>query len=142
MSTMVTVESAPPRFLENITVGKHTLQADEPLSAGGGDVAPTPYELLLGALGACKTITLRMYAERKQWPLEGVRIDLAHAKVHAEDCADPGSASCLLDHIEVEIELRGRLSPEQRRTLVQIAEKCPVQRTLNSRIVIRTRAKE
>ena len=142
MTSTVTVESAPPHFLENITVGRHALQADEPLSAGGGDVAPTPYELLLGALGACKTMTLRMYAERKQWPLEGVRITLSHTKVHAEDCANALSASCLLDHIEVEIELLGNLAPEQWRTLIEVAEKCPVQRTLNSRIVIRTRAKE
>jgi putative redox protein len=142
MPTTVTVESAPPHYLENITAGRHTLQADEPVSAGGADVAPTPYELLLGALGACKTITLRMFANRKQWPLEGVRIKLSHAKVHAEDCANAGSASCLLDHIEVEIELVGDLTAEQRRTLIEIAEKCPVQRTLNSRVVIRTRAGE
>jgi len=142
MASTVTVESAPPHFLENITVGRHTLQTDEPLNAGGGDAAPTPYELLLGALGACKTITLRMYAERKQWPLEGVRINLSHARVHAEDCATAGNPSCLLDHIQVEIELIGPLAPEQRRTLVELAEKCPVQRTLSSRIVIQTRAKE
>jgi putative redox protein len=141
MPNTVTVESAPPHFLENITAGRHTLQADEPVSAGGADVGPTPYELLLGALGACKTITLRMYAHRKQWPLEGVRIKLSHERVHAEDCANPGSASCLLDHIQVEIELIGNLTPEQRRALVEIAEKCPVQRTLNSQVVIRTRAK-
>jgi putative redox protein len=142
MSTTVTVESAPPPFLENITAGRHTLQADEPQSAGGGDLAPTPYELLLSALGACKTVTLRMYAERKKWPLEGVRINLSHARVHAEDCANAGGASCLLDHIEVEIELTGPLAPEQRRALLEIAEKCPVQRTLNARIVTRARAKE
>jgi putative redox protein len=142
MPTTVTVESAPANFLETITAGRHTLQADEPVSAGGADVAPTPYELLLGALGACKTITLRMYANRKQWPLEGVRIKLSHDRVHAEDCAKAGSASCLLDHIEVEIELVGNLTAEQRRTLVEIAEKCPVQRTLSSQIVIRTRAKQ
>jgi len=142
MTSTVTVESAPPHFLENITIGRHTLQVDEPLSAGGGDVAPTPYELLLGALGACKTITLRMYAERKQWPLEGVRINLSHARVHAEDCANAGGASCLLDHVQVEIELSGALAAEQRRALLEIAEKCPVQRTLSSRLVIHTRPKE
>jgi putative redox protein len=136
----VTVESAAPKYLENIAAGRHVLHADEPVSAGGQDAAPTPYDLLLAALGACKVVTLRMYAERKRWPLQAVHVNLSHAKVHAEDCVNCASDGSLIDHIEVEIRLVGELSEEQRRTLLAIAEKCPVQRTLTSRLQIRTRA--
>ena len=139
MTSTVTVESAPPRFLENITVGRHTLQADEPLSVGGGDLAPTPYELLLGALGACKTITLRMYAERKQWPLEGVRVNLSHSKVHAEDCVDCDKRDAKMDVIDRIVFLEGPLNEEQRTKLIEIAERCPVHQTLNSKIQVNTR---
>ena len=139
MTTTVSVESAPPEYLENIQVGRHQLQADEPVSAGGSDAAPTPYELLLAALGSCKVVTLRMYAKRKNWPLHAVHVTLSHAKVHAEDCANCGSEARLIDHIQVEIRLVGELSEEQRRTLLAIAEKCPVQRTLTSGVQIDTR---
>jgi uncharacterized OsmC-like protein len=135
----VSVESASPEFLENISVGRYRLQADEPSSAGGQDAAPAPYELLLAALGACKAITLRMYAKRKRWPLQGVQINLLHQKVHAEDTAN-GDNARLIDQIDVEIMLQGELSAEQRRILLAIAEKCPVHRTLTSQVQIRTRA--
>jgi uncharacterized OsmC-like protein len=136
----VLVESASPDFLENISAGRHGLQADEPLSAGGQDAAPAPYELLLAALGACKVITLRMYAKGKGWPLQGVQLKLSHGKVHAEDSANCESAGSLIDQIDVEIKLLGELSVEQRRILLAIAEKCPVHRTLTSQVQIRTRA--
>jgi uncharacterized OsmC-like protein len=136
----VSVESASPDFLENISVGQHGLQADEPLSAGGQDTAPSPYELLLAALGACKVITLRMYAKRKGWPLQGVQLNLSHGKVHAEDCANCDSSGSLVDQVDVKIKLHGELSAEQRRILLAIAEKCPVHRTLTSQVLIRTRA--
>jgi putative redox protein len=136
----VSVASASPDFLENITAGRHGFQADEPLSAGGQDAAPNPYELLLAALGACKVITVRMYAKRKRWPLQGVQINLSHRKVHAEDSANCDSASSLIDQIDVEIKLQGELSAEQRRILLTMAEKCPVHRTLTSQVQIRTRA--
>ena len=136
----VSVESASPEFLEKISVGRHRLQADEPTSAGGQDAAPTPYELLLAALGACKAITVRMYAKRKGWPLQGVQLNLSHDKVHAEDCANCDGAGSLIDLIDVEIKLRGELTTEQRRILLAIAEKCPVHRTLTSEVQIRTRA--
>ena len=135
----VLVESASPDFLENISIGRHGLQADEPLSAGGQDGAPSPYELLLAALGACKVITLRMYAKRKGWPLQGVQLNLSHGKVHAEDCADCERAGSLIDQIDIEIKLRGELSAEQRRILLAIAEKCPIHRTLTTQVQIRTR---
>ena len=136
----VSVESASPEFLVNISTGRHTLQADEPLSAGGHDAAPSPYELLLAAFGACKVITVRMYAKRKGWPLQGVQLHLSHRKAHAEDCANCDSVSSLIDQIDVEIKLQGELSTEQRRTLLAVADKCPIHRTLTSQVRIRTRA--
>ena len=139
MTTIVSVESAVPDFLENIRVGRHLLQADEPVTAGGKDAAPTPYELLLAALGSCKVVTLRMYAKRKNWHLEAVHVDLSHTKVHAEDCDNCVGEPRLIDHIQVEIRLVGELSDEQRRSLLAVAEKCPVHRTLSSAIRITTR---
>ena len=135
----VTVESAAPEFLENISAGRHRLHADEPVSAGGQDAAPSPYDLLLAALGACKVITLRIYAKRKGWLLQGVQLNLSHSKVHAEDCANCERTDSLIDQIDVEIKLQGELSTEQRKTLLAIAEKCPVHRSLTSHIQIRTR---
>ena len=140
MTTTVSVESASPDFLENIRVGRHSLQSDEPVSAGGQDAAPTPYDLLLAALGSCKVVTLRLYAKRKNWALKGVHVTLSHAKVHAEDCANCSGETRLIDHIGVEIRLVGELSDEQRQTLLAIAEKCPVHRTLISGLQITTRA--
>lgn len=135
----VSVESASPEFLENISVGRHRFQADEPPSAGGQDAAPTPYELLLAALGACKVITVRMYAKRKGWPLQGVQVNLEHQKVHAEDCANCESPGSLMEQIDIEMKFLGELSAEQRRKLLAIAEKCPVHRTFTSQLHIRTR---
>jgi putative redox protein len=140
LTTTVSVESASPDFLENIRVGRHSLQSDEPVSAGGQDAAPTPYDLLLAALGSCKVVTLRLYAKRKNWALKGVHVTLSHAKVHAEDCANCSGETRLIDHIGVEIRLVGELSDEQRQTLLAIAEKCPVHRTLISGLQITTRA--
>jgi len=137
----VLVESASPEFLENVSIGRHRLQADEPLSAGGQDAAPSPYELLLAALGTCKSITARMYAKRKGWPLQGVQVKLSHTKVHAEDCADCERTNSLMDQIEVEIKFQGELSAEQRQVLLAITEKCPVHRTLTSDLQIRTRVR-
>ena len=87
MSRSVVVEAGRLRYAQNLSVGSHLLQGDEPVSAGGSDVGPDPYELLLAALGSCTSITVRMYGDRKQWPLEGVHIELSCARVHAEDCA-------------------------------------------------------
>jgi putative redox protein len=126
-------------FAQEIVAGQHRLNADEPLSAGGANTGPTPYELLLAALGACTAITVTMYARRKNWPLDGIVVRLSHSKIHAEDCLECDTELGLLDRIDREIELAGALTPDQRLRLFEIAEKCPVHRTLTSEISIRSR---
>jgi len=105
--------------------------ADEPERFGGTDTGPTPYELLLAGLGACKSITMRMYAERKDWPHEGIRIGLRHEKIHAKDCLECETETGRIDRLEVEVELRGPLSDDQVERLLSIADRCPVHRTLS-----------
>jgi uncharacterized OsmC-like protein len=134
----VVVDSAQPDFLERITIGRHSLAADEPVEAGGADQAPNPYELLLAALGSCKGITMRLYAAQKQWPLQQVQVALSHSRVHADDCANCEAEAALVDQIDVEIRLTGALSDEQRTRLLAIAEKCPIQRRLSKDIRMRT----
>lgn len=134
----VRVEGGPRGYLNKITAGAHTLVADEPRSVGGTDVGPNPYDLLLASLGACKSMTLRMYADRKGWPLEDIAVRLQHKKIHAEDCADCQSSDGKVDRIGVELELTGPLSDEQRARLVEIAGRCPVHRTLDTETVIET----
>lgn len=125
-------------FVQSIKVAGHALTADEPVSAGGGDTGPSPYDLLASALGACTSMTISLYARRKNWPLEAVTVKLHHAKVHASDCAECETKEGLIDRIHREIELHGDLSDEQRSRLLEIADKCPVHRTLTSEIDIRT----
>ena len=126
-------------FAQTVIVGPHHLRADEPEAAGGTDTGPAPYDYLLVALGSCTSMTLRLYADRKGWPLQRVRVRLRHAKIHAQDCRDCETREGRLDEIETEVELAGPLDPEQRARLLEIAERCPVHRTLVSEIVIRTR---
>lgn len=142
MNRKVSVSTRPSPYVEEIVVGGHTLLADEPSEAGGMDAGPGPYELLLAALGACTCITVRMYAQRKHWPLEAVHVTLVHAKVHAEDCVACETEVRLLDQMDMEISLTGDLSGEQRQRLLAIAGKCPVHRTLTSQVRINTRAVE
>lgn len=126
-------------FMQEVTVGGHRFVADEPLAMGGTDSGPTPYDLLLSALGACTSMTVSLYARRKQWPLEAVTVRLRHSRVHAADCADCETKQGRLDRIDCAIELQGGLSDEQRQRLLEIARKCPVHRTLTSEIDIRAR---
>ena len=138
MTRAVLVNGGQVNYVQNISVGHHLFQADEPVTSGGLDAGPDPYELLLAALGACVSITLRMYAERKPWPLESVQVRLTYARVHAEDCAACDGEARLIDAIEAEVLVVGDLSGDQRRRLIEIAGKCPVHRTLTSSIQIRT----
>ena len=139
MTRSVVVEAGRLRYVQSVFVGPHLLHGDEPVSVGGTDVGPNPYELLLAALGSCTSITVRMYADRKQWPLEGVHIELSYARVHAEDCAACDKGLKLVDGIEMELSFFGELSESQRQRLTEIANKCPVHRTLESPIPIRAR---
>ena len=136
----VVVRGSASGFSQEILAGRHRMTADEPRSAGGTDTGPSPYELLLAALGACTSMTVGMYARRKGWPLEEVTVNLRHSKVHASDCADCESKDALLDRIELDIHFVGKLTSEQRTKLLEIANKCPVHRTLISKIEIETRA--
>jgi putative redox protein len=138
---VIVTDSGRGRFDQLMFSGRHVLEADEPVEVGGSDAGPGPYDLLLMALGACTSMTLRMYASRKHWPLERVVVRLVHAKRHAEDCRDCHDKEVLVDHIDRDIELIGALDAEQRARLLEIANKCPVHRTLTSTIVINTSLK-
>ena len=134
----VVTETRMGPFQQSIDVGPHHLTADEPVSAGGLDSGPSPYDFLLAALGACTSMTLRLYAEHKKIPLERVSVTLSHAKIHAADCAECETKDGKIDRIERVLTLTGDLTDEQRVRLLEIADKCPVHRTLTSEINIRT----
>lgn len=121
---------------QHIEVRRHALLADEPVEDGGTDQGPNPYELLLSALGACTAMTVQLYARRKGWPLDGVEVALSHERFHASDCADCETREGYLDRISKNLTLRGALDATQRQRLSDIAERCPVQRTLQREIVI------
>jgi putative redox protein len=123
-------------FEQNIVMGRHQLKSDEPISVGGTDTGPTPYDLLLAALGSCTSMTIALYARRKQWPLEDVTVRLNHSRMYASDCADCETKDGMLGKIERAIILGGPLTDEQRSRLLEIANKCPVHRTLTSEIKI------
>jgi putative redox protein len=138
-SDMVVVrETRAGRFQQAVTVGRHRFLADEPADAGGLDGGPGPYDLLLAGLGACTAMTLRLYAERKALPLDRVTVRLSHAKIHAADCAECETKEGMIDRIERVITMDGKLDEEQRKRLLEIADKCPVHRTLTSEVDIRT----
>ncbi len=139
---VVVQETRDGKLQQQITIGPHRMLADEPASVGGEDTGPNPYEFLLSGLGACTSMTMRMYADRKALPLERVTVTLSHRKIHAKDCADCETKVGMLDHIERVIAIEGDLDAEQRQRLMEIADKCPVHRTLTSEIRIVTRAAE
>ena len=129
-------------YTTDIRAGRHSLTADEPEDAGGADMGPTPYDYLLSGLGACTGMTLRMYADYKKIPLDSVTVKLNHEKIHASDCDTCETKSGKLDVIERVIDLEGDLSDDVKRKMLEIADKCPVHRTLHSEIVVKTRLKE
>jgi putative redox protein len=136
--TVVVAATGTGPFEQALLDGRHSLLADEPVSAGGGDSGPGPYELLLMALGSCTSMTVHLYAARKKWPLEQVVVRLKHAKVHAEDCVDCEKPTAKIDRIDKSLEFLGPLDDAQRSRLAEIADQCPVHRTLTSKIDIRT----
>lgn len=126
-------------FRTEVDVGGHHLVVDEPLPVGGTDTGPSPYEMLLAALGACTAMTLRLYADRRGWPLERARVELRHRKVHAQDCAECDRRPAKMDVVDRVVFLDGPLADEQRTRLMEIAERCPVHQTLQSKIQVNTR---
>jgi uncharacterized OsmC-like protein len=138
----VVVTGGPFGFTTEVRAGRHRLVADEPAAVGGADAGLSPYDLLLAALGSCTSMTVALYAHRKGWPLEQVTVWLRHAKEHAADCAACETREGFLDRIDRVIAFTGDLSAEQRARLLEIAEKCPVHRTLSSEVDLRTREAE
>lgn len=135
---VVVSESGDGPFGQSVRAGSHTLIADEPVPAGGQDRGPSPYAYLLAALGACTSMTLRVYARGKGIPLDRVTVRLKHEKIHARDCENCETREGRIDRIERKIELEGDLLPEQRQRLLEIANRCPVHRTLESEVLIET----
>ncbi len=135
----VEVVGGREKFRQQVRVGPHRMIADEPESVGGHDTGPTPYDLLLAGLGACTSMTLRMYADRKGWPLDEVRVHLTHEKIHASACEECEEETGKIDDIARDIVIEGDLDAEQRQRLLEIADKCPVHRTLHGRVRIRSR---
>ncbi len=134
----VYVEQSAGGFKTEITAGSHRYVADEPKRVGGTDLGPNPYDYLLSALGACTSMTLHMYAKHKKWPLDGVRVRLQHDRIHVADCEHCVSASGKVDRIQRELELDGKLDEGQRARLLEIADRCPVHRTLENEKIITT----
>jgi putative redox protein len=135
---VVVTESDARPYGQRITAGGHQLVADEPAAVGGADSGPTPYDLLLAGLGACTAITVRMYADRKGWRLRHTTVRLRHRRIHAKDCAGCETRTGQLDQIEREMQFEGELTDEQRARLLDIAERCPVHRTLHSEVLVST----
>jgi putative redox protein len=131
------IVSSESGLAQEIVAGKHRFLADEPAPIGT-DTGPSPYDLLLAAVGSCTSMTLRMYAQRKGWDLKRVTVRLAHSRIHAEDCVGCETKQGFLVQIDREIEVSGSLDEEQKRRLLEIAERCPLHRTLKSEINIRT----
>ena len=128
----------PSGYRTDVEINDYALIADEPTTVGGSGLGPTPYEFLLAALGSCTAMTLRMYASRKQWPLESVVVRLRDTPPHMKDCEECATSAVGLRSIDRIVELHGPLAPEQRARLMEIADRCPVKQTLSRGIQIRT----
>jgi uncharacterized OsmC-like protein/alpha/beta superfamily hydrolase len=139
---VVVRETRASKFQQTVTMGPHHMLADEPVAAGGQDSGPGPYDFVLAGLGACTSMTMRMYADRKSLPLERITVTLKHSKIHAEDCAECETREGMLDQIDRVIAIEGALDADQRKRLMEIADKCPVHRTLTSEIRIVTKSAE
>jgi len=124
---------------QEVRLGAHHLVADEPVADGGADAGPTPYGLLLAALGTCSGMTMRLYADRKGWPLAGTRVRLRHSRDHEADCEHCVAGDARIERVDRELELLGPLTEAQRVRLAEIADHCPVHRTLRSRVEIVTK---
>ena len=135
MTTVVVTSVSGLR--QEVTAGRHVLVSDEPVAAGGADAGPDPYALLLAALGSCTSMTLRMYADRKKWPLAAIRVELSHARVHPEDCEGCEQPAARLERIERKIVLSGPLDEAQVTRLGEIASRCPVHKTLAGGVQVR-----
>jgi uncharacterized OsmC-like protein len=138
----VVVRGDAGSFKQEVVAGRHRLLADEPESAGGSDAGPDPYDYLLTSLGVCTSMTVGLYARRKNLSLQTIKVSLWHSRIHAKDCEECETKEGMLDRIDVEVELTGSLSAEQHTKLMEIAGKCPVHRTLTSEINIRLRPAE
>lgn len=136
---VVVQETHDGKFSQRVVAGRHVIRADEPVSVGGMDTGLSPYDLLLAGLGACTSMTMRMYADLKGFPLERTTVELRHDKIHAADCEECETREGKIDRIERLIRLEGPLSEEQRAKLLEISKKCPVHRTLHSELTIPTR---
>jgi putative redox protein len=134
----VVVRGGAAGLEQEIEAGTHRWHADEPVSVGGTGKGPTPYDFLLGALGACTSMTLRLYADRRKWPLEGVVVRLRHSRIHREDCINCETKDASIEHVERTLELKGPLTDEQREKLLGIAERCPVHQTLQHKMDVHT----
>ena|SRR2546423_15631561 len=136
----VVVHGDAKGFAQKIDISSHQLIADEPASYGGTDSGASPYDLILAALGACTSMTMGLYARKREWPLEKITVSLHHSKIHASDCEECETKEGRIDRIEMEIHLDGQLTDEQRTKLMEVAGKCPVHQTLTHEINIKTRA--
>ena len=135
----VVVRGNARSFRQDVVAGKHQLVADEPVSYGGQNEGPTPYDYLLTALGVCTSMTIGLYARKKEFPLDDIVVSLRHSRIHAKDCEDCETKEGMLDRIELQVEMTGALTPEQHARLMAVAAKCPVHRTLKSEINIQLR---
>jgi putative redox protein len=135
--TVIVTETSSGGFTRQISAGHHQLMADEPPPVGD-DTGPTPYDLVLAGLGACTSMTVRMYADRKRWPLDEIRVTVRHSRIHAKDCVDCETRNGYIDQIDCDVELTGDLDDAQRQRLLYIAERCPVHQTLTSEVRITT----